>query len=199
MDLVLKNSKYKIILGSGSPRRKMYFDLLNIPYKVLISDADELYPDGLKESEISDFLAKLKSERLKSKLKKNEILITADTIVWCNNKHIKKPKDNSEAFKILNELSGKFHSVITSVSICNLKNEIIFNEKSYVKFKNLSTEEINYYTKNFKVTDKAGAYGIQDWIGIIATEEIIGSYTNIVGFPVSKFLKIYNKFTKSLN
>ena len=80
-----------------------------------------------------------------------------------------------------------------------MTNEIIFNEKSYVKFKNLSKEEINYYIKNFKVTDKAGAYGIQDWIGIIATEEIIGSYTNIVGFPVSKFLKIYNKFTKSLN
>ena len=199
MDLVSKNSKYKIILGSGSPRRRMYFDLLNIPYKVLISDADEVYPDGLKESEISDFLAKLKSERLKSNLKKNEILITADTIVWCNNKHIGKPKNNSEAFETLNELSGKFHSVITSVSICNLKNEIIFNEKSYVKFKNLSKEEINYYIKNFKVTDKAGAYGIQDWIGIIATEEIIGSYTNIVGFPVSKFLKIYNKFTKSLN
>ena len=113
MDLVSKNSKYKIILGSGSPRRRMYFDLLNIPYKVLISDADEVYPDGLKESEISDFLAKLKSERLKSNLKKNEILITADTIVWCNNKHIGKPKNNSEAFETLNELSGKFHSVIT--------------------------------------------------------------------------------------
>ncbi len=199
MDINFKKSKYKIILGSGSPRRKMYFDLLKIPYKVMISNIDEIYPTELKESEISDYLAKLKSKNLKSKLKKNEILVTADTIVWCDGKHIGKPRNNNEAFKTLTELSGKFHSVVTSVSICDIKNEMIFNEKSYVKFKKLSENEINYYVKNFKVTDKAGAYGIQDWIGIIATEKIKGSYTNIVGFPVSKFLINYNKFKNKLD
>tara|TARA_B100000963_G_C22640895_1_gene680583 strand:- start:13488 stop:14087 length:600 start_codon:yes stop_codon:yes gene_type:complete len=199
MDINFKKSKYKIILGSGSPRRKMYFDLLKIPYKVMISNIDEIYPTELKESEISDYLAKLKSKNLKSKLKKNEILVTADTIVWCDGKHIGKPRNNNEAFKTLTELSGKFHSVVTSVSICDIKNEMIFNEKSYVKFKKLSENEINYYVKNFKVMDKAGAYGIQDWIGIIATEKIKGSYTNIVGFPVSKFLINYNKFKNKLD
>ena len=199
MDINFKKSKHKIILGSGSPRRRMYFDLLKIPYKVMISDVNEIYPSELKESEISNYLAKLKSENLKSKLKKNEILVTADTIVWCNNKHIGKPKNNNEAFKILTELSDKFHTVVTSVLICDLKNELIFDEKSYVKFKKLSANEINYYIKNFKVTDKAGAYGIQDWIGIIAAEKINGSYTNIVGFPVSKLLINFNKFKKSLD
>jgi len=199
MDINFKKSKHKIILGSGSPRRRMYFDLLKLPYKVMISDVNEIYPSELKESEISNYLAKLKSENLKSRLKKNEILVTADTIVWCNNKHIGKPKNNNEAFKILTELSGKFHTVVTSVLICDLKNELIFDEKSYVKFKKLTANEINYYIKNFKVTDKAGAYGIQDWIGIIATEKINGSYTNIVGFPVSKFLINFNKFKKQLD
>ena len=199
MDINFKKSKYKIILGSASPRRRMYFDLLKIPYKVMIPDVDEIYPTELKESEISNYLAKIKSENLKSKLKKNEILVTADTIVWFNNKHIGKPKSNNEAIKILTELSGKFHTVVTSVLICDLKNELIFDEKSYVKFKKLSTDEINYYVKNFKVMDKAGAYGIQDWIGIIATEKIKGNYTNIVGFPVSKFLTNFNKFMKLLD
>tara|TARA_B100001996_G_scaffold264489_1_gene206341 strand:- start:144 stop:728 length:585 start_codon:yes stop_codon:yes gene_type:complete len=186
---LLKISPYKIILASNSPRRKEFFNKLEIPYTIKFQKIKENFPSSLKENEITDYLVKLKAEKLKNKLKSNEILITADTIVWFNNKCLGKPKNKIESKKILNQLSGKDHTVITSVAISSFNKQKVFNEKSIVSFKKLKSAEIDFYVENFNTLDKAGGYGIQDWIGLIGIKKISGSYTNIVGLPVSQLLE----------
>lgn len=182
----LKN--YNVILASGSPRRQQFFKDLDINFTIQLKEVEEIYPKELKGSEITDFLANLKASAF-TNLSENDLLITSDTIVWLDNKALGKPKNYEEAFKMLHNLSGKKHEVITSISIKKKHFHKIINDITTVFFKELTDEEINYYIKNYKPFDKAGAYGIQEWIGFIAIQKIQGSYFNVVGLPVHKLYK----------
>lgn len=186
--LTRKLNKYHVILASGSPRRQFFFKQLDIPFTIDIREVNEVYPDHLKRAEITDYLANLKSEAFPD-LKENELLITSDTIVWFEEKAMGKPKDLKEAFQMLKAMSGKKHYVYTSVSIKSKNFQRIFHEETVVEFDELSNEEINYYLKNYKPYDKAGSYGIQDWIGLIGITKLEGSYFNVMGLPVHKLYK----------
>ena len=184
-----KLAHYNIILASGSPRRQQFLRDLDIPFSIQLKEVDEIYPESLKASEITDFLADLKSKPFDSSLQKNDLLITSDTIVWLEDNALGKPTDAEDAFQILSQLSGKKHQVITSVSIKGKGFQKLFHDITDVYFKKLSKEEINYYIKNHQPYDKAGSYGIQEWIGFIGIERIEGSYFNVMGLPVQKFYK----------
>ncbi len=182
----LKN--YNVILASKSPRRQNFFRDLNIDFTIQLKEVEEIYPKELKSIEITNFLADLKSKSF-TNLKENDLLVTSDTIVWLENKALGKPKNEAEAFTMLRNLSGKKHEVITSISIKNKNFQKIINDVTAVYFKEISDEEINYYINNYKPFDKAGAYGIQEWIGFIAIDKIEGSYFNVAGLPVHKLYK----------
>jgi len=191
----LKN--YNIILASGSPRRQQFFKDMHLDFEVRLKEVEEIYPNHLKASEITDFLAALKANAFEDTLKENDILVTSDTIVWHNEKALGKPKDYEDAFKILKALSNSTHEVFTSVCIkTNSKTEIL-NDVTKVTFSELSDEAIAYYLENFKPYDKAGAYGIQEWIGIIGISKIEGSYANVVGLPVQKVYEYFSNFGKN--
>lgn len=187
----LKN--YKLILASGSPRRQQFFRDLNLDFEIRLKEIDEVYPEHLKASEVTDFLAELKAAAFD--LKENEILITSDTIVWLDQKVLGKPKNYEDAFVILQELSGNTHQVITSVCLKSSEKKKVFNVTTKVTFSELTEEMIRFYLDNFKPFDKAGAYGIQEWIGLVGIEKIEGSYTNVVGLPTEKFYKELICFT----
>ncbi|MXN90485.1 septum formation protein Maf [Flavobacterium sp. Sd200] len=192
----LKN--YRLVLASGSPRRQQFLRDLDVDFEIRVKDVEEIYPDYLQGTEITDFLALLKAKALDNTLSENEIAITSDTIVWHQNKALGKPKDYDDAFGILRSLSGKTHEVITSVCIKSINKTDVFNETTRVTFNNLSDGEIKYYLDNYKPFDKAGAYGIQEWIGLVAIAKIEGSYANVVGMPVDKVYQYLCKFTESL-
>ena len=175
-----------LILGSSSPRRQELIKGLGLEVEIRIISVKEEYPDRLRHFEISDYLAQLKSIPFQETLAANDILITSDTIVWFENKALGKPKDNNNAFQMLKSLSGHTHEVITSVCFKSIGKEKTINSITKVTFKALSDSEINYYINNFTVLDKAGSYGIQDWIGQIAVTKIEGSYFNVMGFPIDK-------------
>jgi septum formation protein len=175
-----------LILGSSSPRRQELIKGLGLEVEIRIISVKEEYPDRLRHFEISDYLAQLKSIPFQETLAANDILITSDTIVWFENKALGKPKDNNDAFQMLKSLSGHTHEVITSVCFKSIVKEKTINSITKVTFKALSDSEINYYINNFTVLDKAGSYGIQDWIGQIAVTKIEGSYFNVMGFPIDK-------------
>ena len=183
-----KLKEYRIILASGSPRRQQFFKELDINFSIELKEIEEIYPPELKGSEITDFLADLKSKAF-TNLSDKDLLITSDTIVWLDGKALGKPKDEAAAFDMLSSLSGKKHEVITSVSIKSNHFQKIINDTTLVSFQNITAEEINYYIKNYKPFDKAGGYGIQEWIGFIAIDSIEGSYFNVVGLPVHKLYK----------
>lgn len=183
-----KLKHYTVILASGSPRRQQFLKDLSIPFKVEVAKVKEIYPSNLKKEKITDFLADLKSKAFGS-LKEKELLITSDTIVWLENKALGKPNNKEEAIKMLQALSGKTHEVITSISIRTKGFQKIINDTTSVTFRNITEEEINYYVTTFKPYDKAGSYGIQEWIGFIGIEKIEGSYFNVVGLPVHKLYK----------
>lgn len=187
----LKN--YNIILASGSPRRQQFLKDLNLDFTIHIKEIDEVYPPHLKGKEITDFLAELKSSAFND-LNKNDILITSDTIVWLDNKAIGKPKDKKDAISIFKELSGKKHQVFTSICLKTTLEIKIINDTTDVYFKDLNDDEINYYLDNFHPYDKAGGYGIQDWIGLVGVEKIDGSYFNVMGLPVHKLYAELLKF-----
>jgi len=179
----LKN--YTIILASGSPRRQQFLKDLNIDFIINTKPVDEIYPLHLQGAEITDFLADLKSKAF-TELDEKDVLITSDTIVWLKDKALGKPKDRDDAFKMLQSLSNKTHEVITSISIKTKHTQKIINDTTLVSFKKLTNEEINYYIDTYKPYDKAGAYGIQEWIGFIGIDNIEGSYYNVAGLPVHK-------------
>jgi septum formation protein len=192
---MLKNKlkKYKLILASGSPRRQQFFKDLELDFEIRLKEIEEIYPPELKAAEITNYLAHLKSSAFEGELKENEILITSDTIVWHNQKALGKPKDKQDAFEILKSLSNTTHEVITSVCFkTNLKTDLL-HETTKVTFNELSDESILYYIDNFNPYDKAGAYGIQEWIGFIAVSKIEGSYANVMGLPVDK---VYDYLSK---
>tara|TARA_B110000971_G_scaffold219393_1_gene260410 strand:+ start:1292 stop:1873 length:582 start_codon:yes stop_codon:yes gene_type:complete len=178
-----------LILASSSPRRQELIKGLGLEVEIRIKPVKEEYPHRLRHFEISDYLAQLKSMPFEDTLTPNDILITSDTIVWFENKALGKPKDINDAFEMLKSLSGHSHEVITSVCFKSIGKQKTINSVTKVTFKRLSASEINYYINNFKVLDKAGSYGIQDWIGQVAVTKIEGSYFNVMGFPMDK---IYN-------
>jgi septum formation protein len=188
----LKN--YKLVLASGSPRRQQFLKELDVDFEVRLKDVEEVYPEHLQGAEITDYLAKLKASALDESLSDDEIIITSDTIVWHENKALGKPLDKEDAFAMIRSLSGKTHEVITSVCIKTSTKQEVFNETTRVTFNPLTDEEINYYLDKYKPFDKAGSYGIQEWIGLVAIARIEGSYANVVGLPVDKVYQYLNKF-----
>lgn len=188
-------SKYKIILASKSPRRKELLSQLRIPFTtVTLSGIDETYPENLKATEIPEFLAEKKASEYRKRFTDNELIITADTLVILGDVVLGKPKDTEDAFKILSKLSGKVHKVITGVSISTVSETITFSSCTEVKFAEISDKDIVYYVNTFRPLDKAGAYGIQEWIGCVAVEWIKGSYYNVMGLPVHSLYEQLKKF-----
>lgn len=172
-----------IILGSGSPRRKMFLEELGLDFEVRPKSVEEIYPPELQGEEISAYLAKLKATPFKNELNPSDILITSDTVVWHNNASLAKASNQGEAFKMLKTMSGDWHEVITSVCFTTTQKQTMASCVTKVKLKDLTDDEINFYIERCQPYDKAGAYGIQEWIGMIGISEIQGSYNNVVGLP----------------
>jgi septum formation protein len=187
-------NNYSIILASRSPRRQQLLHDLGLNFKVVTRDFDESFPEGLTGEEVARYVAHAKAVLFRNEISDNEIIITADTIVWCNGKVLGKPTDPADATRMLNEVSGNTHEVITGVSIFTTKREVTFSVSTHVTFETLSYEEIKYYVENFSPYDKAGAYGIQEWIGMIGCSHIDGSYFNVVGLPVQRLYKELQDF-----
>lgn len=181
--LVKKLKDYKLILASGSPRRKRFFEDLGMTFEIRLKPIDEIYPEELKGSEISEYLSELKASAFKGLLKSKEILVTSDTVVWHNNESLAKASNKDEAAEMLHKLSNSWHEVITSVSLTTLSAQKTISSSTKVKFSELSDNEIDFYIKQDQPFDKAGGYGIQEWLGAIAIESIEGSYNNVVGLP----------------
>ena len=180
----LKN--YKIILASGSPRRQQFFRDLDLDFEIRLKETEEVYPPNLIEEDITNYLAVLKSDAFEGELKNNEILITSDTIVWHENKALGKPKDYEDAFLMLQSLSNKTHKVITSVCFKTIDTINVISETTLVTFHPISDEQIKYYLDHYRPFDKAGSYGIQEWIGFVGVAKIEGSYPNVMGLPIDK-------------
>lgn len=192
---IIKEFPYQIILGSASPRRQellksLGFDFLNKPVKV-----DETnWPVDLQAQEIPIFLAEKKADAYEEDVKEDEILITADTIVWCDGKAFNKPANFVEGKKMLEALSGKMHQVFTAVCLKSGNKQTTFYDESKVYFKKLKPEEIEYYLTNYSPYDKAGGYGVQDWIGYVGIDKIEGSFYNVMGLPVKELFEELIKF-----
>lgn len=178
-----KLNTINIILASGSPRRQQFFKEMDLHYTIRLKEIEEIYPEHLQAEEITNFLAELKASAFENELKENDVLITSDTIVWLNGKALGKPKDYDDAFQMLQQLANQTHEVITSVCLKSIEKTEVFHCVTKVTFANLSDEAIKYYLDNYQPFDKAGSYGIQDWIGLIGISKIEGSYTNVVGLP----------------
>jgi len=172
-----------IILASGSPRRQQFFKDMDIPFSIQLKEIEEVYPIHLKAEEITNYLAELKAKAFEDLLEVNDILVTSDTLVWLNEIALGKPKDATDAFAMLQKLSNQTHEVITSVCLKSMEKTEIFHCITKVTFNSLSENAIYYYLENYEPFDKAGSYGIQDWIGLIGISNIEGSYTNVVGLP----------------
>jgi septum formation protein len=193
-----KLKHYNIILASGSPRRQEFFKNLKLEFQIKLKPVKEEYPPRLTHFEISNYLAQLKALPFKNELLPKDILITSDTIVWHKEKALGKPRNEEDAFSMLKDLSGKTHEVITSVCFTALNYEKTLHSITKVTFKALSNEEINYYIKTYKPFDKAGAYGIQEWIGQIGVTKIEGSYFNVMGLPVHLVYKTLNAIAEGV-
>ncbi|MBD0822439.1 Maf-like protein [Aestuariibaculum marinum] len=191
----LKN--HHIILASGSPRRQDFFKNLGLDFEIRLKPVKEDYPSRLTHFEISNYLAQLKALPYKEELNAQDILITSDTIVWHNNEALGKPQDDTEAYNMLKSLSNKTHQVITSVCFTTPDFEKTLHSITHVTFKALTDDEIWYYIQTCKPFDKAGAYGIQEWIGQIGVTEIKGSYFNVMGLPTHLVYKTLNSIAET--
>lgn len=184
----LKN--YRIILASGSPRRRELLTGLGINYEIkLLPDIDEAYPDTLQGEDIPLYIAREKADAYKASMQPDELIITADTIVWLDGRVLGKPKDEAHAVEMLRMLSGHTHQVITGVCLTTTAFQRTFAVTTEVTFCHLKDEEIEYYVTHYHPLDKAGAYGIQEWIGYIGVEAINGSYFNVMGLPVQRLYR----------
>lgn len=187
---------YNIYLGSRSPRRKQLLESLGLDFKVWIKrELSEIFPEQLNPVEIAEYLAGIKAKSYINELGDKDILITADTIVARGNEILEKPGNREEAVKSLLKLSGRQHKVITGVCLCTADKSYCFNSQTVVKFAILDREEIEFYVDNFEPYDKAGAYGIQEWIGFIGVQSIQGSYFNVMGLPVQELYRELKSFT----
>ncbi|UII76060.1 Maf family nucleotide pyrophosphatase [Flagellimonas sp. HMM57] len=184
-----KLKDYKLILGSGSPRRKKFLEEMGLDFEVRPKSVEEIYPDQLQGEEIASYLAKLKANPFQKELEANEIVLTSDTVVWHKGKSLAKAEDKTDAFNMLQTLSNDWHEVITAVCFTFKTIQEVVTETTLVRFKELTSKEIDYYIDNYKPYDKAGAYGIQEWIGLIGVSEIKGSYNNVVGLPTQLVYK----------
>ena len=182
--------KYKVILASNSPRRKELLAGLGVDYEVrTLPDVDESYPETLQGADIPLYIAKEKADAYVAMMQPGELMITADTIVWLDGKVLGKPRDREDALQMLRTMSGRTHEVFTGVCITTTDWQRSFTAQTEGRFATLSEEEIAYYVDNFQPMDKAGAYGVQEWIGFIGVENISGSYYNIMGLPVQKLYR----------
>ena len=180
-------NKYKIILASNSPRRKELLSGLGVDYEVkTLPDVDESYPDGLSGEEIAKHIARGKAEAYRSLIQADELVITADTIVWLDGTVMGKPKDEEEAKDMLMRLSGKTHQVITGVCLTTASTQKPFATVTDVTFATLTDEEVDYYVTRYQPMDKAGSYGVQEWIGFVGVENLSGSYFNVMGLPIQR-------------
>lgn len=186
--------QYELILASKSPRRQQLLSDLGLKFTVQSMDVPEKYPEGLGITEIPVFLAELKAEAFRPQLKNNQLVITADTIVWLDGEVLGKPVDYDDGFRMLSGLSGKKHQVITGVCLLSAGKKVSFFSLTDVWFKSLSEQEINYYLGNYRPYDKAGAYGIQEWIGYVGINRIEGSFFNVMGLPVQSLYEHLKDF-----
>lgn len=192
---------YNFVLASASPRRKDLLNLAEIKFEVLVSEADELFPETMPKEEVPVFIAKQKALAVSEKLKTNEkyatdiCIIAADTIVVIENELLGKPIDRQDAINSLSKLSGKTHRVITGISLLFNDQLEVFSETTFVEFHHLSKEQIEYYVDQYKPYDKAGAYAIQEWIGVIGIKSIQGDFYNVMGLPVSKLIQKLKQLT----
>ncbi|MDD5871788.1 MAG: Maf-like protein [Bacteroidales bacterium] len=188
---------FEIILASGSPRRRELLGGLGIDFRVArLNDVDESYPDDLPANEVAEYLSKKKAEAYRQSLTERQLIITADTVVITDGEILGKPTDAADATRMLKALSGAVHQVVTGVTVMTTAKTVSFSATTNVRFAPLSDEEIDYYISQYRPFDKAGAYGIQEWIGYIAVEGIEGSYFNVMGLPIQKLytvLKSYNR------
>lgn len=193
---MLKNiEKYKLVLGSNSPRRRELLSGLNIPFEVrILPDIDESYPATEIAEDIPVYLAKKKAESYLHELAEDELLITADTIVWTFQEVLGKPEDRADAVKMLHRLSDHVHEVVTGVCLTTKEKSVSFFVSSAVSFSKLTEEEIEFYVDNYRPYDKAGAYGIQEWIGYVAVEAINGSFYNVMGLPIHRLYQELKSF-----
>ena len=190
---------YNLLLGSKSPRRQELLKALGLHYSLIELDVDEIYPPHLQGAEIARFLCELKADAYKADLLPTDsILVTADTIVWLDGKYIGKPSGKDEAIAMLQQLSGKQHSVYSGICLKSSTRKTVFHAHTLVNFRELKQEEIEYYVDHYKPFDKAGSYGIQDWIGYIGITGIEGCYYNVMGFPVQMFYEELEKFIVSM-
>ncbi|MBS1638625.1 MAG: septum formation protein Maf [Bacteroidetes bacterium] len=179
----------KIILASQSPRRKQLLEWAEISFEIMVSDADESFSNELNIKEVPVFIAKQKALAIKNKIANNHIIVAADTVVVLNNNIIGKPNNAEEAIEILSALSGKTHTVITGVVILDGEKEIAFADVTEVEFHTLTQEQIKFYVEKYKPYDKAGAYAIQEWIGVVGIKQIKGDFYNVMGLPVSRVVQ----------
>ena len=195
MDLI-NNSSYNIILGSGSTRRKELLEMTGISFRVNSIPVNEDFPKHLKAKDIAEHIVENKAAPFRKIVKNNQIIILADTLVWFKDECWGKPKDKNEAKSMLKMFSGNSHDVITSVGFLTKKNFEIMTETTKVTYKLLTEKEIDFYVETINPIDKAGSYGIQDWIGMIGVENVNGSYTSVLGLPVPQ---VTNKLTEIIN
>ena len=181
--LAQKLKGHYLILGSGSPRRKQFLEQLGLDFEIRKKEVEEVYPEHLKGEEISRYLAELKATPFRTELQERDILLTSDTVVWHKGQSLAKASNPEEAAQMLSTLSGDWHEVITSVCFTTQAKQHTVSATTWVKFMDFSKDEIQYYIDSFQPFDKAGAYGIQEWFGLVGISEIKGSYTNVVGLP----------------
>ena len=187
-------SKYKVILASNSPRRKELLSGLGIAYEVkIMPNVDESYPEGLSSEEIPVYIAKSKANTYRPMMQPDELIITADTIVWLDGEVMGKPQDEAEACEMLRKLSGHTHQVVTGVCLTTIDKQTTFAAVTHVTFDHLTEEEITYYVSRYQPMDKAGAYGIQEWIGYVGVRHLEGSYFNVVGLPIQRLYQELKK------
>ena len=184
-----------IILASASPRRKQLLEWAEIPFKVVVKETDETFPAGLKVGEIAIHIAKQKALAVQSVVAADSIILAADTIVVLKGRIIGKPKDRADAVRIISDLSGQKHVVITGVVIIRGKKEVSFADATDVYFHELSREQIEFYVDKYKPYDKAGAYAIQEWIGVVGIKSVFGDFYNVMGLPVSRVVRALEKFS----
>ncbi len=183
--------KYDIYLASGSPRRKELLAKLGIKFKVCCSpNVDEAYPTGLEAEDVAEYISQMKADAYCKHITDDQMIITADTVVVCDGLLLGKPANRDQAVAMLRRLSGNTHHVFTGVTVTTAKHSESFSVATKVCFAELTSEEINFYVDNYRPFDKAGAYGIQEWIGFIGVESISGSYFNVMGLPVQRLYQV---------
>ncbi len=187
----------KIILASGSPRRQQFLKDLELDFEIKLRTIEELYPPELQGAEITDYLSKLKASAYEADLQNDEIVITSDTIVWHHQKALGKPKSSEEAIEMISSFSDDWHEVISSVCFTTSNRQIVKHYTTRVHFKALTKAEIEHYVSKYKPLDKAGAYGIQEWIGLIGVDRIEGSYFNVVGLPTHIVYETLNELVET--